>query len=95
MDEETGYSPPRCRRCLLAEIDRDGVYKTVREYLSSLGDDVKCSADDYAARLAVCRACDRLSDGMCALCGCFVEVRAAKRAQNCPDLPHRWDKIEK
>ncbi len=85
------YSQPRCRRCLLSEIDRDGVYKTVLEYLASLDDAVRCGADEYASRLRICRACDRLSDGMCSLCGCFVEVRAAKKMQTCPDLPHRWE----
>ncbi len=91
MEPEADFSRPRCKRCLLSEIDRDGVYKTVREYLASLDDGVKCGAEEYSSRLAVCRACDHLSDGMCSLCGCFVEVRAAKRAQNCPDLPHRWE----
>ena len=85
------YSRPRCKRCLLSEIDRDGTYRTVLEYISSLDDSIKCDKDEYSARLAICRACEHLTDGMCALCGCFVEVRAAKQAQNCPDIPHRWE----
>lgn len=82
---------PLCRRCLLSEIDRDGVYKTVLEYIASLDETVKCGREEYEARLEICRACDHLTNGMCALCGCFVEVRAVKRVQNCPDLPHRWE----
>lgn len=87
---DSDINRPPCRRCLLSEIDRNGTYRTVLEYISSLDESVKCSREEYEARLTVCRACDHLTDGMCALCGCFVEVRAVKRSQNCPDLPHRW-----
>lgn len=87
---EYGERKP-CRRCLLSEIDRDGVYKTVRDYIAALDESVKCSREVYASRLAVCRECGHLSSGMCSLCGCFVELRAAKRSQNCPDIPHRWE----
>ncbi len=86
-----GQKRTLCKRCLLSEIDRDGTYKTVLEYISSLDESVKCSGAEYAARLTVCRSCEHLSEGMCALCGCFVEVRAVKKNQNCPDLPHRWE----
>ena len=88
MGSDTGRQP--CRRCLLSEIDRDGAYKTVTEYIASLDESVKCPPDEYADRLNICKACDHLADGMCALCGCFVEVRAVKANQICPDLPRRW-----
>ena len=89
MDSQSGR--PFCRKCLLSEIDPAGVYKTVLEYIASLDPSVKCSSEEYERRLMICRACDHLKDGMCALCGCFVEVRAVKQKQNCPDLPHRWE----
>lgn len=88
MDSQSNRTP--CRRCLLSEIDRDGAYRTVLEYIGSLDPTVKCSREEYAARLQVCRSCEHLSEGMCALCGCFAEVRAVKKHQNCPDIPNRW-----
>ncbi|MFQ7747018.1 MAG: DUF6171 family protein [Eubacteriales bacterium] len=43
----------------------------------------------------VCRAAeqqarDSLRNGMCALCGCFVEVRAAKKRQHCAQSEKIW-----
>jgi hypothetical protein len=74
----------------LEEIDPDGVYKTVLEYIESLDMSVKADSGHYQRRLAVCRACMNLSSGTCALCGCFVEVRAAILKQVCPSVPAKW-----
>ncbi|MGI6193893.1 MAG: DUF6171 family protein [Eubacteriales bacterium] len=84
------YGRPPCRRCLLEEIDRDGAYRTVVEYIASLDKSVRTDEAEYRRRLAVCRSCEHLNEGICAACGCFAEVRAAKRAQTCPDVPSRW-----
>ena len=29
-------------------------------------------------------------DGTCALCGCFVELRAQKKRAVCPHVPGKW-----
>jgi len=79
-----------CRKCLLSETDPDGIYRSVTEYVASLDVNVRCDAETYSARLAICHECDHLSWGMCVLCGCYVEARAAKKKQNCPALPHKW-----
>ena len=44
----------------------------------------------YAHRLELCKACGHLVNGMCELCGCFVEVRAAKINQHCAETAQRW-----
>ena len=36
------------------------------------------------ARLAVCKACDRLNAGTCNACGCYVELRALTGVSHCP-----------
>lgn len=82
--------PVRCRRCLLSELDPEGVYATVRDYIASLDESVKADESEYRRRLDKCRTCGHLMNGMCALCGCFVEARAAKSGSSCPDLPARW-----
>jgi hypothetical protein len=28
------------------------------------------------------------------VCGCFVEVRAAKKSEHCPGIPRRWDGLQ-
>ena len=39
--------------------------------------------DAYAERMQRCRECDYLEQGMCRACGCYVELRAAKKTQHC------------
>ena len=79
-----------CRRCLLKDIDKDAYFANVYEYIASLGEDVRTPAAEYETRLAHCKICESLVNGMCSLCGCFVEVRAAKRSGRCAGTPRRW-----
>ena len=79
-----------CRRCLLKEIDQEEYFKNVFEYIASLDKETRTPEDLYQKRLAVCQSCDNLINGMCRVCGCFVEVRAAKKIQSCPGIPSRW-----
>lgn len=76
-------SQPLCKRCLLWELDGE-YFKSIYEYVESLPAEQKASAAEYAKRLEDCRSCGELQNGMCAQCGCFVEVRAAKKRQACP-----------
>ena len=34
--------------------------------------------------------CDNLINGMCKICGCFVEMRAAVKKNYCPDIEKYW-----
>jgi len=79
-----------CTKCLLSEISPDVFYKEVREYIDSLDPDQKVADEEYRRRLDICRGCESLRDGMCALCGCFAEVRAVKIKNKCPSLPKKW-----
>ena len=73
----------RCRRCLLKEGQGDDLYRSVMEYVESIPAEEKASQREYKRRLEVCKTCGHLTNGMCRLCGCFVEVRAAKISQRC------------
>ena len=82
---------PLCRRCLLREYaEGKKLYELIREYIEAIPEDARAEESAYQARLARCRACDWLANGMCRQCGCYVEVRAAKRGQRCPVVPPRW-----
>ncbi|MCA0755804.1 hypothetical protein KP806_12165 [Paenibacillus sp. N4] len=51
--------------------------------------------DVYESRLAACRACEKLADGVtCMACGCIVRVAAKLREKSCP-LPGggRWTQV--
>ena len=68
-------------RCTLLESGQADMAKLVRDYVDSLSADEKTDEATYAARLNICRTCDDLHSGTCALCGCYVEARAAKKRQ--------------
>jgi len=67
------------------------LYELLREWLAALPPEDAAAPETVQARLSACRACDRLTNGMCALCGCYVELRAAKKRMGCPDTPGKWE----
>ena len=80
-----------CPRCLLNDAPGgEALAQTIREQLAALPPEALCADDARAARLSACAACDHLRDGLCALCGCYVEYRAALLNRRCPDIPGRW-----
>ena len=82
---------PFCRRCLLREFaEGKKLYELIQDYIAAIPAEQRAAEAVYAARLAVCRECDWLANGMCRQCGCYVEVRAAKVNQRCPDPTARW-----
>lgn len=79
-----------CRQCLLREMDKEQYFSSIHAYVSSLHEDEKAPEALYEQRLSHCQQCDSLMNGMCRLCGCFVEVRAAKKLQHCPAVHPIW-----
>lgn len=77
-----------CRRCLLADMDAEGLRQTVQRRIDQLPAEQRTDATVYQARLGVCLSCDSLINGLCGMCGCFIELRAARRSQHCP--AGRW-----
>ena len=73
---------PVCRKCLLYESGEE-IYQTIYNYIKSIPAEQKTPKCEYESRLGVCKACDHLINGMCELCGCYIEVRAAKIKQKC------------
>lgn len=78
-----------CKRCLLRELD-GACFQSIYKYIDSLPAEEKAAPQLYARRLAACKSCDHLQNGMCALCGCFVEVRAAKKRMHCALSDSVW-----
>ncbi len=74
-----------CKKCLTRDmIDKDSYFKTLKELIDNLDPDIKATSELYEERLSKCVQCERLIDGMCGACGCYVELRAAKRKSDCP-----------
>ena len=80
-----------CRKCLLREIDEADYFQKLENYIANLDETVRVGQELYEERLSICRSCENLTKGMCRLCGCFVDLRAALKVRKCPDLPCRWE----
>ena len=80
----------KCKRCLLSEYNPELYYKTVVEYIDSMPIEDKVSDIEYSDRIEKCTECSNLINGMCKICGCFVEVRAIKKNIGCPSIEKVW-----
>ena len=84
-------APVPCPRCLSSEVPGgEALSALLRQWTEAIPDERRTNGALRRARLDACRACPHLSAGTCALCGCYVEYRAAHAAQRCPDAPGRW-----
>lgn len=82
---------PPCRKCLLAEMsDQRALYELIGEYIAAIPEEQRAEEGLYQRRLDLCTRCEWLVGGMCGQCGCYVEVRAARAWQRCPDVHDRW-----
>lgn len=79
-----------CRRCLLKDMSDTEFFESVRAYIQNIPDEQKAPEVLYRERLQKCTSCDQLVNGMCALCGCFVEIRAAKKIRHCAKSCTIW-----
>ena len=78
-------------RCLVGEMpDEAELAKVIRERVESIPEEERTPEKEYAFRLSACRDCGSLNRGTCALCGCYVEIRAAKIRMHCPSVPACW-----
>lgn len=79
-----------CKKCLLRDFDEGDLFRTMQEYIARIEEDIKTPPEEYERRLAVCRECDSLINGMCGVCGCYVEMRAAVTSHYCPAVHKKW-----
>lgn len=84
IKEELVGSGRICRKCLTIDMPQKEYFANLHTYIANLDAELKASRSVYEERLALCKQCDLLADGMCRACGCFVELRAAIRKNACP-----------
>lgn len=80
-----------CKRCLLREAAEEDTLKSITDTIAKLSPKEKADDEMYVKRLEECKKCDLLISGVCMKCGCYVELRAAFKRQNCPNAKdRRW-----
>lgn len=80
---DTGSRKP-CRLCLLKDINPDEYQSKIKRILDHMEAREKASDKVYGERLDACTKCHYLKDGFCGACGCYVELRCAKKESSCP-----------
>ena len=72
-----------CTRCLLRDM-ADADKAMIDKYIGVLRAKDRSSDEEYERRLVICTECDKLNQGTCMSCGCYVELRAAAKLSRCP-----------
>ncbi len=79
-----------CRKCHLYQETEEEFREKLKEYIADLDPEECVDQETYESRLLSCSACAYILNGMCRLCGCYVELRAALKVRHCPDRPRHW-----
>lgn len=79
-----------CRICSLSGLSDEEYYKRVSSYILNIPEELKTPEEIYVRRLEYCKKCQYLMNGLCRLCGCFVEIRAASKNSYCPNKNAYW-----
>ena len=82
--------PKPCRRCLSGDIGDKALSQAIAERIAVIPEEQHADKSTYKMRLDICRACDSLNSGTCAKCGCYAEIRAARKNAYCPDSERKW-----
>lgn len=73
-----------CKQCLLREFDEAAYHEKLGKLLVLMDQNVKAGDTLYEQRLSICKECEKLLEGTCIGCGCYVELRAAVKSNHCP-----------
>ena len=73
--EQKDQNIHRCRKCLTRDMaGQEEYFRSLREYIANLDEDIKAPAALYEDRLSVCKQCELLLDGMCRSCGAELSL---------------------
>ncbi|MFA9377075.1 MAG: DUF6171 family protein [Lachnotalea sp.] len=84
------FSKNFCKKCLLKDFPNAEYFTHLYDYINNLDRDIKVDDIEYERRLNICINCPDYAQGMCRVCGCFVELRAVICTNECAALEHRW-----
>ena len=80
-----------CIRCLIEGLPgEEALADILRERIAQLSEAERAPEPEVRRRLAACLRCPHLNHGTCALCGCYVEIRATRQGKGCPAVPGKW-----
>jgi len=60
-------------------------YAKIEKYKDAIKAADRVTDEVYEQRLSVCKECEKLNEGTCNSCGCYVELRALTAVSHCPN----------
>lgn len=79
-----------CTRCLLEQAGRQDLAEAVNSAIMKIPSDKRTNDEEYSRRLEICSTCEHISGGTCLKCGCYAELRAARKDSHCPIKTKKW-----
>ena len=79
-----------CPRCEWTKEMMEKELLKLEQYIEHIPEEDRVSDEEYERRLLLCDSCQELRGGLCGQCGCYVAVRAAKKAGYCPNIKAKW-----
>lgn len=73
-----------CKKCLIKDMDEETYRELIKKHTDIIDISEKTEKKTYENRLKICKECDKLENGTCLKCGCYVEIRAASKRSTCP-----------
>ena len=82
------------RYCRICETPQTGeeFFENLGRIIKNTDEELKVSETVYRQRLDQCMACENLFEGMCRICGCYVELRASLKKNACPAVHPKWER---
>lgn len=72
-----------CKRCLIG-VEAENYQQMIEKSYAAIPPRDRTPEEAYAARVALCEACDYFQAATCRACGCYVELRAMRKNTHCP-----------
>ncbi len=72
-----------CKKCLIG-VDAEDYAQLIAKNRAAVRERDRTDDAEYARRVGICEACEKLSGPTCLACGCYVELRAIRKVSHCP-----------
>ena len=82
-----------CRKCVTPQAGEE-FFEGLQRIIKNLDEELKVPEAVYEQRLDSCMACESLLEGMCRICGCYVELRSAMKKNACPAVHPKWGQMQ-
>ncbi len=81
----------KCRACeYTSEIHKAAAEAEIERLKNMKGIKI-CSPEEQEKRLKICDECEYLDmNGVCLMCGCYVQIRTLLKSGSCPAKKKRW-----